>query len=371
MRPCDFLRRHMAVSDTHPPRKQRSKLARSEARVAHILLLPSLVILLLIAIYPLGQVFYLSMTDKRFASSQAVELIGFENYRELLSLTIKELPLERDEAGNPVVEDGEPQYESWVQVLPREPLRYREVSEFDLFGRRYVLGATNSDFVRSVWDTVVFTLSTVTLETLLGLIIALVLAKEFFGRAAMRTVMLIPWAIITVVSSLIWQWMFKSDRTGFFNALFERLGWSDGTTVWLVDASLQMPAIIAIDVWKTTPFMALLLLAGLSTIPQELYEAARVDGASSVRRFFSITLPLLMPTLAVALIFRTLDALRVFDLFQIVFGEGRYSMATFTQFTLVSAKDMGLSSASSVIIFAIVFLFAIFYIRVLGVRTDV
>ena len=131
-----------------------------------------------------------------------------------------------------------------------------------------------------------------------------------------------------------------------------------------------MPSIIAIDVWKTTPFMALLLTAGLATIPSELYEAAEVDGASKIRQFFSITLPLLVPTLAVALIFRTLDSLRVFDLFQIVFGEGRYSMATFTSFTLISAKDAGLSSAASVIIFIILFAFAIFYIRALGVDND-
>ena len=112
---------------------------------------------------------------------------------------------------------------------------------------------------------------------------------------------------------------------------------------------------------------ALLLLAGLATIPSELYEAAEVDGATKIRQFFSITLPLLVPTLAVALIFRTLDALRVFDLFQIMFGESRYSMTTFAQFSLVSNKDMGLSSAASVIIFILLFAFAIFYMRALKV----
>ena len=186
----------------------------------------------------------------------------------------------------------------------------------------------------------------------------------------MRTAMLIPWAIITVVSSLIWEWMLKSDRSGFFNAFFDAIGITQGNTVFLVDKALQLPSIIAIDVWKTTPFMALLLLAGLATIPKELYEAAEVDGANKIRQFFSITLPLLAPTLTVALIFRTLDALRVFDLFQIIFGEKRYSMATFTQFTLVANKDMGLSSAASVIIFFIIFLFAMFYIRTLKVDAD-
>lgn len=347
-----------------------SKLARAEERTAYTLLIPTFIILISIAIVPLFQVFYLSFTNKRFAGSQQEQLIGFSNYRNLLSMTLRELPVELDEDGEPVIEDGEVQYESWVRVLPREPVRYRAVNEFNLFGNRYVLGAVNADFVQSIWDTLVFTFFAVILETLLGLIIALALSRKFFGRGAMRTAMLIPWAIITVVSSLIWEWMFRSDRTGFFNALFDGIGWTNGRTTWLVNDALQMPSIIAIDVWKTTPFMALLLLAGLSTIPKELYEAAEVDGASKIRQFFSVTLPLLVPTLAVALIFRTLDSLRVFDLFQIVFGELRYSMATFTSFTLVSARDMGLSSAASVIIFVILFVFAIFYIRTLGVDTD-
>jgi trehalose/maltose transport system permease protein len=162
--------------------------------------------------------------------------------------------------------------------------------------------------------------------------------------------------------------MYQSNRAGFFNALFNALGWSDGNIGFLTNPAYQMPSIIAIDVWKTTPFMALLLLAGLATIPSELYEAAAIDGASKVRQFFSVTLPLLMPTLAVALIFRTLDALRVFDLFQVVFGERRYSMASFAQDTLISNRNVGLSSAASVVIFFIIFAFAIFYIRTLGVR---
>lgn len=348
-------------------KKGTANLAQLEERTAWWLLFPSLLLLFLIGIYPLAQVFYLSFTNKRFASSQETQVVGFSNYRNLLSMTIRELPVKLDETGQAVIENGQKQYESWVRVLPREPLRYRSVTEFGLFGKRYVLGATNSDFIKSIGDTIVFTVSAVFWETLLGLFIALALARKFFGRGAMRTAMLIPWAIITVVSSLIWEWMFKSNRAGFFNALFDTLGWGDGNAVFLVNPVLQMPSIIAIDVWKTTPFMALLLLAGLATIPSELYEAAEVDGASKLRQFFSITLPLLVPTLAVALIFRTLDSLRVFDLFQVVFGESRYSMATFAQFTLVSAKDMGLSAAASVIIFIILFAFAIFYMRTLKV----
>lgn len=351
-------------------RNKTSALAKREERMAFWLLVPSLLLLLIIAIYPLGRVVQLSFTDKRFASDKKIEYIGTNNYSNLLSMTIRELPLKKDDQGNTIMKDGKAVYESWVRVLPRKPKRYRLVSEFSFLGKKYVLGAINADFIHSVLDTINFTIITVLLETILGLIIALALARKFLGRGLMRTAMLIPWAIITVVSSLIWEWMLKSDRSGFFNALLNTLGFTDGNTVFLVNKHLQLPSIIAIDVWKTTPFMALLLLAGLATIPKELYEAAEVDGANKVRQFFAITLPLLMPTLTVALIFRTLDALRVFDLFQVIFGEKRYSMATFTQFTLVANKDMGLSSAASVIIFFIIFLFAIFYMRALKVDTD-
>lgn len=347
-----------------------SQLARVEERTAFMLLLPTLLLLLSIAVYPLARVFYFSLTDKRFASSDRVNFIGFENYAKLLSMTVRQAPPKLDADGKPVLKDGVVQYEAAASVLPQKPVRYKEVSKFNLFGNRYILGARNPDFIRSIWDTTWFAVVTVALETILGLIIALTLSRKFIGRGVMRTAMLIPWAIITAVSSIIWQWMFKSDRSGFFNMLLESLGWTDGKTVFLVDKSLQIWSGIAIDVWKTTPFMALLLLAGLATIPSDLYEAADIDGANKIQQFFWMTLPLLVPTLAVALVFRTLDALRVFDLFQILFGESRYSMSTFTQFTLVANKDTGLASASSVVIFIILFAFAIFYMRSLKVDTN-
>ncbi|MGL4608811.1 MAG: carbohydrate ABC transporter permease [Trueperaceae bacterium] len=359
------------TQNTRPQRKQTlSQLARIEERTAIMLLLPTFILLLSIAIYPLGRVFYFSVTDKRFASSDPVNFVGFQNYAELLSMTIRRAPPKVDANNQPVLKDGKIQYEAAATVLPQKPVRYKEASKLDIFGTRFIVGARNPAFVRSIWDTTWFAAVTVTLETLLGLIIALALSRKFFGRGLMRTAMLVPWAIITAVSSLIWQWMFKSDRSGFFNMFFNSLGWTDGNTVFLVNKSLQIWSGIAIDVWKTTPFMALLLIAGLSTIPSDLYEAAEIDGASKIQQFFSMTLPLLVPTLAVALIFRTLDALRVFDLFQILFGEKRYSMSTFTQFTLVSGKDVGLSSAASVVIFIILFAFAIFYMRSLKVDAD-
>ena len=139
---------------------------------------------------------------------------------------------------------------------------------------------------------------------------------------------------------------------------------------WTADPDTAMWAVVMVDVWKTTPFMALLLLAGLAIIPSELYEAAEVDGANKWKQFTAVTLPLLKPTLAVALVFRTLDALRVFDLFQIVFAQKKYSMASFAYYQLIDSQALGYSSAASVIIFFIITAFAILYIRFLGVTSD-
>jgi trehalose/maltose transport system permease protein len=271
-----------------------------------------------------------------------------------------------------MVVDGRPVYENPRLFLRQLDTRlpYDAVNTFDAFGNRYVLGATSARFIRAVWDTLVFTVTSVAIETVLGMIIALTLATKFIGRGVMRAAMLVPWAIITVVSARIWEWMLQSTRAGFFNTLLTDLGLIDQSIAFFQTASLQVPAMIMIDVWKTTPFMALLLLAGLSTIPTELYEAAEVDGANPVRRFFSITLPLLTPTLAVALIFRTLDALRVFDLFQVVYGEARYSMASYAYYQLIAARNVGMSSAASMVIFILIFVFAILYIRALGVERD-
>jgi len=352
------------------PRAGRSRLAHIEERMALYLLIPTFVILALIAFYPFGQVLYSSLTNAKFASAQETDFVGLKNYRTLLSFTIKELPPRLDDAGDPVMVDGKVQYESWIRVLPREPQRYRSVFEFGLFGKRYVLGAVTAAFVRSVWDTVVFTVIAVVFETVLGMIIALTLSSNFAGRGAMRAAMLVPWAVITAVSARIWEWMLQPTRAGLFNTIGSYLGINDGRTDFFGNPSLQLPSMIMMDVWKTTPFMALLLLAGLATIPSELYEAAEVDGATRIRQFFTITLPLLGPTLAVALIFRTLDSLRVFDIFQVVLGNQRYSMASFAQYVLIGERDVGLSSAASVVIFVFVFVFAILYIRFLGVKSE-
>jgi len=350
-------------------KKRGASLERNESRLAAILMIPSFAILILIAIYPLGSVFVTSFTNREFASSRAVEFVGFENYANLLGMTIKKLPPVIDEATGEVARDpetGTKVYERAINILPREPRRYREVRQFSMFGNRYVLGATDRNFIRAISDTVTFTVVSVLAETILGLGVALVLTTKFRGRGVMRAVMLLPWAMLTAVSSRIWEWMFASSRVGFFNVLFQRLGLGDGQTSFITAQGSQIWVMVTIDVWKTTPFMALLLLAGLQLIPKQIYESAYVDGAGKLRQFWSMTLPLLRPTLAVALVFRTLDALRVFDLFQIILAQKRYSMASFTYYQLIDNQAMGYSSASSVVIFLLIMVFAIVYIRLVG-----
>lgn len=356
----------------------KSRLAKNEEKTALKLLLPAFIILIVIAIYPLGTVFYTSLTDKGFASTEETHFVGFKNYKRLLSLTIRELPpkmtwsslLDEHTTKQEVdPETGELVYEKAIKILPREPVRYKELVQFNLFGKQYVIGATDPDFIQAIINTLQFTIISVFFETILGLGIALVVNSSFKGRGVMRAVMLVPWAVITVVSARIWHWILQSSRVGLFNTILARFGIGGGQIAFLSEEIWQVPSMIIIDVWKTTPYMALLLLAGLQIIPRELYEAADMDGAGKVRQFMHITLPLLKPTLAVALIFRTLDALRVFDLFQVILGSREYSMATYNYFQLIGNRAMGYSSAVGVIIFIIIFGFAILYIKALGVRS--
>jgi len=350
-----------------------SKLLQREQRLAYLLLLPTFVVLIVVALYPLGLVFVTSFTDRTFASPREPNYVGLNNYTQLLGMTIRELPpLIDEETGLQVVDPktGGPLYERPLRVLPREPRRYREVTQFSLFGKRYVLGATDPDFIKAVRDTLVFTVVSVLLETILGLGIALVVNSPFKGRGVIRAAMLVPWAVITVVSARMWQWMLAPTRVGVINVIFQMLGLGDGNIAFLTQPEWQLPSIIMVDVWKTTPFMALLLLAGLQLIPDELYEAARVDGAGPMRQFISITMPLLRPTMAVALVFRTLDALRVFDVFQVMLAQSRYSMASYNYYQLIGNRAMGKASAIGVIMFIFIFIFAVLYIRMLGVETD-
>jgi trehalose/maltose transport system permease protein len=254
-----------------------------------------------------------------------------------------------------------------IQVLIYSVLKYKldGVTPASFVGlSNYLFILTDPDFWLAVQNTLIFSVCSVTLECVLGLAVALVANSKFKGRSILRVAILIPWAIPTVVSSKIWAWMFN-DIYGVVNVLLINFHLISQKIAFLATPATALPVIIAVDVWKTTPFMALLLLAGLGLIPGDLYEAASIDGASKLRQFFSLTLPLVMPTLLVALIFRTLDALRVFDIFYVMVG-GQGNMATmaiYNQQWLVSFLDAGIGSAASVIILVIIMVFVVLYTR--------
>ena len=170
-------------------------------------------------------------------------------------------------------------------------------------------------------NTLIFTIVSVGLELILGLGLALILNKAIFGQGFVRTTSLIPWAIPTAVAALMWGYLYDGT-SGIVAHFFEFIGIVDASQNLLLTASGAMASTILADVWKTTPYMALLLLAGLQNIPASLYEAAAIDGASKVKSFFKVTLPLLKTSILVALLFRTLDAFRVFDLIYVLTGGG-------------------------------------------------
>ena len=226
-------------------------------------------------------------------------------------------------------------------------------------------------FWAAMGHTLFFTLTTVALELLLGLFLALAMNQAFRGRGLVRAAVLVPWAIPTVVAALLWRFIFDS-QAGIANAILLDVGILDEPLVWFIRATTAWVPIILADVWKTTPFVALLLLAGLQNIPADLYEAASVDGASRGWQLWHITLPLLKPAVLVALIFRTLDAFRVFDLIYVLTGGGPGTstepIALYTFNTLLQNLRFGYGSALSVVVFLATFLLALLYIRGLGVN---
>jgi len=225
----------------------------------------------------------------------------------------------------------------------------------------YKQALSDPDWWAALEHTLIFTVASVGLELVLGLAMALAMHAAFRGQGALRTVVLVPWAVLTVVTAIMWQTMFVSPY-GFVNTVL-------GTqTVWLGSEPQALIVIILADVWKTTPFMALLILAGLQVIPCEVYEAAEVDGASNWQAFTRITLPLLTPAILVALIFRTLDALRIFDLPYVLTGgqNGTSTLSTISQETFATNRIYGLGSAMAVLTFLVVMLVSFSYIRFVG-----
>jgi len=232
----------------------------------------------------------------------------------------------------------------------------------------YMEAAADERFRQALAHTAGFTMATVAIELVFGLLLALALDALLRFRGIARVVVLLPWALPTVVSALIWRLMF-ADQTGPAGRLFDWIVPGSSNTDWLAGSRSAWAPIALAEVWKTTPFVALLLLAGLQAIDRTLDEAARLDGASARQRFFHITLPLLKPAIVVALVFRTLDAFRVFDLVFVLTGGGPgtstevVSMYAFT--SLLQNLRFGYGSALSVIIFAIGFCLALVYVRML------
>jgi trehalose/maltose transport system permease protein len=305
----------VAVDQTaaKPQARRHTGLARNQTRTAWLLLAPTLLVIIVVALFPLIQTIYLSFTNDRLADLKPAEWIGLQNYRDLIH---------------------------------------------------------DDDFRAAIWLTVKFTLITIVFETILGMIVALVVNSQFKGRGLMRAAMLVPWAIPTVVSARMWAWMYN-DIYGVFNdILVNKLHILDHNVAWIAKPSTSLWAVAAVDIWKTTPFMALLLLAGLQVIPSDVYEAATVDGASKIQQYFRITLPLLMPALLVALIFRTLDALRVFDVFFVMFGSRKdtQTMATYAQQQIVNFSETGYGSSVSIAIFLIIGIFVVAYMTFLTVE---
>ncbi len=255
------------------------------------------------------------------------------------------------------------------ESLHRHDLRMPWLGEPFVGLANYVAIARDPRFLLALAHTALFTGITVTAELLLGLGFALVMNRTFRGRGLVRAAIVLPWAIPTVVVALLWRFLFDT-QAGIANAVLAGAGVIDHPVVWFVRAATAWIPVMLADIWKTTPFVALLLLAGLQNIDASLYEAAAVDGAGAWRRLWHITLPLLRPAILVALIFRTLDAFRVFDLVYVLTaggpGTSTEPVALYTFTTLLQNLRFGYGAALSVCVFAVTALLALAYVRGLG-----
>ena len=273
-------------------------LEQKRARVAWLFVAPMLLAVALVAAWPLGRTIAFSFTDAYLSDLENWKAIGFANYIALF----------------------------------QDPLWWQAVG-----------------------TTLLFTIISVGLETLLGLAIALTLNAHMPGRGLLRAAVLIPWAIPTVISAKMWGWMLH-DLYGVVNAALLRLGLIASPLAWLAEPKLAFAAVVAVDVWKATPFMTLLILAALQVLPKEIYQAAMVDGVPPVRMFLRVTLPLIRPALLVAIVFRGLDAMRVFDVIYVLTGNNpaTTTMSVFARQQLVEFQDVGYGSAAATALFLIV-----------------
>jgi multiple sugar transport system permease protein len=290
------------------PRKEKS-YGSEERRLATLLLSPAIIVIALVAAYPIGYAVWLSLTEYSVREAGKWRFAGFDNYSEAFGST---------------------------------------------------------EFWDAVKNTFIFTGLSVSLELVIGLGMALAMHAAFKGRGILRTVVLVPWAVLTVVSAITWRTLFEPNL-GLAPTVLAKLGIAENV-VWLGETGYAMAVMVLADVWKTAPFMALLLLAGLQVIPDDVYDAAKVDGATAWQRFRRITLPLLVPAILVALIFRTLDALRIFDLPFVLTGgtNGTSTLSLIAQQELTTNNLIGYGSALAVLTFVIVMAVSFIYIRTVG-----
>jgi len=296
----------------------------SRARTAWLFLTPMIVLMLIVAVWPLARSIWFSFTDTNINDIAAGQWVGLENYFGEYGLFF-----------NPNDDDG-----FWA-----------------------------GDWGISIRNTFSFAVVSVVLETLTGLGVALLLNQDFKGRALVRTAVLVPWAIPTIVSAKMWGWMLN-DQFGVINTLLVNAGLISSKIAWTAEPSYALWTVVLVDVWKTTPFMALLILAALQTVPKDCYEAARVDGVHPLRVFWRITLPLIRQPLMVAIVFRLLDSLRVFDLIYVLTSNGSstISMSGFVRREMVEYGNMGFGSAASTSLFLIIMLTAVIFLRLTRVK---
>ncbi|WGT51356.1 carbohydrate ABC transporter permease [Thioclava nitratireducens] len=297
----------------------KSKLSRQRVRSAWLFLLPMLIVLAAVAAWPLARTIWFGFTDASLDRMGEAQWVGFRNY------------LDWFDYGN-----GKGEWEGLL-VDPR--------------------------WWGAVWNTIKFSIISVFVETIFGTVIALVLNQQFRGRSVVRAAVLIPWAIPTIVSAKMWAWMMH-DQFGILNDMLMRLHLIADPIAWTASPDTAMIAVVIVDVWKTTPFMALLILAGLQMVPGDIYEAAKLDGIPPVRVFRKITLPLILPAILVAVVFRALDALRVFDIIYVLTPntDATRTMSVFARENLFDYDKFAYGSAASTLLFLVIALITIFFI---------
>jgi trehalose/maltose transport system permease protein len=304
-----------------------SRLARQRRASAWAFLAPMLVVLAAVAAWPLARTIWFGFTDASLDRMGDAQWVGFANYLQYLDY------------GN-----GKG---GWFGLLV-EPRWWQ-----------------------AVWNTVRFAVASVALETAFGLVIALVLNQTFPGRGLVRAAILIPWAIPTIVSAKMWAWMLH-DQFGIINDMLMTVGLISSPVAWTASPDTAMIAVLMVDVWKTTPFMALLILAGLQMVPQDIYEAAKLDGVPPLRLFRKVTLPLIMPALLVAVVFRTLDALRVFDLIYVLTPntDATRSMSVYARENLIDYDKFAYGSAASTLLFLVIALITLAFIKATRMKLE-